>query len=256
MVRSIAEAVAEYESILREWVALNRRFETPGADPHHGTTRANSLAKKLAALADSLAGEHVFRERLTVLLDDPDAQVRLDAAIHALAWAPGRAEDVLVEIEQLPGLVSLGAKCTLKRYRESPQTTGAPVPKVAAGAPSSAVGPELERPSDDVWAFHGAAMNGGFLLAFETQGHLTERVSDAFRQMGLTDVAEAIASAVRLFPGGRVPADRVTRTRLIDSVIDSELLEELGDLYTELIPSDEFLESRVELLAAVVANDA
>jgi len=240
---------AEFEATVREWSVLQQRFTTPGAHPSHGTTRANRLARRMGVLSAKLLDEPAFRRRVDVMLADPDPHVRSLAAMYALTWSPIRAEGVLVEIEAMPGLVSMGAHYTLKRYRDGQGAA------VAAAAPDvedvalTDLTPDQERLLDDVWQFHGATMNGGFLTAFETSGHLAARIRLALEEMGLVEVAATIAAGCKLFPGGLVPDDAAERSRLIEDDVVADRLEALGDEYTRLIPSDHLLESHMSRLA-------
>jgi hypothetical protein len=97
---------AEYRTLAVEW-----------AEARDSPDQANRIFKVHQALYKRIRGSAAGREAITGLLDDPVTAVRVLAATHSLAWAPDRAAQALLEIEQGSGPYAIDAKWTLRSYR-------------------------------------------------------------------------------------------------------------------------------------------
>ena len=84
------------------------------------STRANPLFVQLCGIYKRLRDTQAGRDAIAALLDDDNVGVRINAAVHSLAWTPGKATMVLEQIERDgPGLYRTNARYTLKSFREA-----------------------------------------------------------------------------------------------------------------------------------------
>jgi hypothetical protein len=77
-----------------------------------------------------------------------------------------------------------------------------------------------------VLIYVGEVGNGGHTQFFSNRGgDVAARAREALREVGLPELDEVLRSACALFPGGRVPADRVEVDRLLDAWSKGDLAE-------------------------------
>jgi hypothetical protein len=76
----------------------------------------NQLVDEVQRLHLQLAATSVGRDRITAMIDDEVAMVRLWSATNALAWDPGKARPVLEDTANGSGVDALAASTTLREF--------------------------------------------------------------------------------------------------------------------------------------------
>ncbi|MCU0268046.1 MAG: hypothetical protein MUF83_05295 [Acidimicrobiales bacterium] len=76
----------------------------------------NQLVDEMQRLHLELATTSMGRDRITEMVDDQVATVRLWSATNARAWDPGRARPVLEETAEGNDTDALAAKATLREF--------------------------------------------------------------------------------------------------------------------------------------------
>jgi len=78
--------------------------------------------------------------------------------------------------------------------------------------------------------------NGGFLDSFGSAGKLVNDAPAAYELLGLNEAADLVRQGLALFPEGRLPDDLDEASRLVDSLPDAVLLDEIGGRYWDAVP--------------------
>lgn len=204
--------------------ALHREGRTAA-----GNRRADASHAAFTALVRTQQGQDALR----ALLEDPEREVQLDVAGRLLP-AP-EAEAALERWARMDDVRGRQAAFTLKFFRLAAEDDGAPSAGDRDGAATRAVEPMAARadraPATDaeetVVSFHGLVMNGGVSHAVgvsEAAGTPVAEVLTALRSCGLDDLAH-----------------------LVEAVRENEDADDdLTDRWSDLIPTDEQLERRIE----------
>lgn len=101
------------EQILDRYRELAVQWSRLRDDPK----KANRVFKRHHAYYKEIRGVPEGQRALRVLLNDPEAAVRLLAATHLLPLAANEAEPVLTELERGGDIYALDAKYTLMNFR-------------------------------------------------------------------------------------------------------------------------------------------
>jgi hypothetical protein len=89
------------------------------------------------------------------------------------------------------------------------------------------------RPIAFLLTVQGTIDNGGFRYIFENDFRFSPPYSDfvdAYRQIGATDAADCLEKAVALFPFENPHLDAEARNQYMDSLAETDLMFQLGDM--------------------------
>ncbi|WP_295775618.1 DUF2019 domain-containing protein [uncultured Microbacterium sp.] len=207
----------EYLRLMHKWSIEDR------------VSKRNALTRKMVEQIRELSGSEEGRAALIALIDHPNEDVRLDAAVASIDWAPDRAIPVLEEIEKGSGIRSFSAEQVLMGHRTGRRHKWVPVMLGNRQLPITQEGYERavrahERVSTTSLADAWAQEPDSFTAAAAT-----------FRVLRRVDVALVFAEARQVLMRG----DRRTLTQR-----EADRLNELERQY-ELLPDPRALLDRV-----------
>ncbi|MCG8337937.1 MAG: DMP19 family protein [Proteobacteria bacterium] len=79
--------------------------------------------------------------------------------------------------------------------------------------------------------------NGGFdQFFFNSAGDNTDKIITALEMIGASHTAQIVQKALKKFPDGKTPTDRVTRQKILETISpDSDAFEEEDDMFFEYV---------------------